>query len=355
MPMNQVIQERRKALGLTQEQVAESLNVSTPAVSKWETGASCPDVSLLAPLARLLKADLNTLLCFDEGLSPKDIPKFCKKLHTLAETEGIGSAFEAAQQELHLYPHHEQLKLTLTMVLDNFLTLSHLTEEESEPYDKKISTWYNQLTQSKEESIRQSANSMLVSRYIGRGDLGSAQRILDTMPDKNEVVQNLPDKLMLQVIIDQRQGRSEQAAMELQKALLTAVNRVCLLMAKLADAELSAGNHEAAKMIAQKSEALADLLGLWKGSACSAALSIAFKEQDAETSLRLIRTMLEALRHPWDLSQAPLFSRIEGRVSQDAPAMLYKTMMESLETDPSCGFLRDTQGYRDLMAEYKKA
>ena len=36
MPMNLVIQERRKELGLTQEQVAEYLNVSIPAVSKWE-------------------------------------------------------------------------------------------------------------------------------------------------------------------------------------------------------------------------------------------------------------------------------------------------------------------------------
>lgn len=40
MPMNTVIQEKRKELGLTQEQVAEYLNVSTPAVSKWETGVS---------------------------------------------------------------------------------------------------------------------------------------------------------------------------------------------------------------------------------------------------------------------------------------------------------------------------
>lgn len=40
MPMNTVIQEKRKELGLTQEQVAEYLNVSTPAVSKWEKGVS---------------------------------------------------------------------------------------------------------------------------------------------------------------------------------------------------------------------------------------------------------------------------------------------------------------------------
>ena len=69
MSMNQVIQRRRRELGMTQEQVAQALNVTAPAVNKWEKGATCPDVSLLAPLARLLKIDLNELLCFREELT----------------------------------------------------------------------------------------------------------------------------------------------------------------------------------------------------------------------------------------------------------------------------------------------
>ncbi len=40
MPLSTVIREKRKELGLTQEQVAERLGVSTPAVSKWESGVS---------------------------------------------------------------------------------------------------------------------------------------------------------------------------------------------------------------------------------------------------------------------------------------------------------------------------
>ncbi len=40
MPISTVIREKRKDLGLTQEQVAERLGVSTPAVSKWESGVS---------------------------------------------------------------------------------------------------------------------------------------------------------------------------------------------------------------------------------------------------------------------------------------------------------------------------
>ena len=40
MKINQIIKEKRKQLGLTQENVAEYLGVSTPAVSKWENGVS---------------------------------------------------------------------------------------------------------------------------------------------------------------------------------------------------------------------------------------------------------------------------------------------------------------------------
>ena len=39
----------RRAKSMTQEQLALSLGVSPPAVSKWETGASCPDISLFMP------------------------------------------------------------------------------------------------------------------------------------------------------------------------------------------------------------------------------------------------------------------------------------------------------------------
>ena len=40
MPMNEIIREQRKALGLTQEQVADYLGVTAPAVNKWEKGVS---------------------------------------------------------------------------------------------------------------------------------------------------------------------------------------------------------------------------------------------------------------------------------------------------------------------------
>ena len=69
MKLNEQIREYRKKAGLTQEQVVNYLGVSTPAVNKWESGATYPDITLLAPLARLLKIDLNTMFIFHECLS----------------------------------------------------------------------------------------------------------------------------------------------------------------------------------------------------------------------------------------------------------------------------------------------
>lgn len=48
MKLNETIRRLRRAKGLTQEQVAQALGVSAPAVNKWERGACCPDLALLA-------------------------------------------------------------------------------------------------------------------------------------------------------------------------------------------------------------------------------------------------------------------------------------------------------------------
>ena len=56
------IAERRKAVDLTQMQLAEKLNVTDRAVSKWETGRSLPDSSIMLELCEILKITVNDLL-----------------------------------------------------------------------------------------------------------------------------------------------------------------------------------------------------------------------------------------------------------------------------------------------------
>lgn len=56
------IAERRKSVSLTQMQLAERLNVTDRAVSKWENGRSMPDSSIMLDLCAILKITVNDLL-----------------------------------------------------------------------------------------------------------------------------------------------------------------------------------------------------------------------------------------------------------------------------------------------------
>ena len=56
------LKDLRKEKGLTQEQLAETLNVSRRTVSRWETGNNMPDLDLLMEIADLYEVDLREML-----------------------------------------------------------------------------------------------------------------------------------------------------------------------------------------------------------------------------------------------------------------------------------------------------
>lgn len=68
------IAQRRKSIGLTQVQVAEMLNITDRAVSRWETGRALPDSSIMLELCQILGITVNDLLS-GEVVSMKDYDK----------------------------------------------------------------------------------------------------------------------------------------------------------------------------------------------------------------------------------------------------------------------------------------
>ena len=56
------VQARRRELGLTQSELAQKLNVTAKAVSRWERGMGFPDIHLLEPLAEALQITLIELM-----------------------------------------------------------------------------------------------------------------------------------------------------------------------------------------------------------------------------------------------------------------------------------------------------
>lgn len=65
--INDVIRNKRRSSGISQEVLAESLGVTVQAVSKWETGLSCPDIVMLPKIAEYFKISLDRLFFGDEA------------------------------------------------------------------------------------------------------------------------------------------------------------------------------------------------------------------------------------------------------------------------------------------------
>ena len=82
MTFGKTIKELRQNHAMTQERLAELLNISPQAVSRWETGAAMPDISLIPPLANLFgvttdylleQTDLRTAAAPERTVSDDDI------------------------------------------------------------------------------------------------------------------------------------------------------------------------------------------------------------------------------------------------------------------------------------------
>ena len=90
------IAQLRKEKGFTQKELADRLFLSNKAISKWETGASMPDTSLLIPLADLLGVTVTELLTYQ---------------HMESQTTMGNQEVESLVKTAITYTEEEQLKI----------------------------------------------------------------------------------------------------------------------------------------------------------------------------------------------------------------------------------------------------
>ena len=72
--IGEFIQQLRKDKGMTQKELAEIIGMSDKTISKWESGNSLPDTSVLVSLCKALDISVNELLSC-EKIPPEDYSK----------------------------------------------------------------------------------------------------------------------------------------------------------------------------------------------------------------------------------------------------------------------------------------
>lgn len=100
MKLGEVIRKYRKNKNMTQEEMARRLGVTAPAVNKWEKGNSFPDITLLAPIARLLGITLDTLLSFRGELTAEEVNEIVREGNSLLKEKPYEEVFQWAKKKL---------------------------------------------------------------------------------------------------------------------------------------------------------------------------------------------------------------------------------------------------------------
>lgn len=350
MVIHTIIQERRKVLGLTQEQVAEYLGITTPAVNKWEKGSTCPDIALLPPLARLLKIDLNTLFGFYEDLTQQELILFCKEIHEVALSDGFDAGFAAAQEKIHEYPNSDALLHNFALLLQGLLMTAGLEEAQTIAYREKIDAWYERLAQSDEAVIRNSARFMLASRSISGGQYDKAQEYLNQIPNRNDI----PDKRLLQATIYLDQNQAEDAAKLLEQSLLTAVNDVQTVMYKLIDANIALGDKDTAAYVAERVTKLAETFDLNPYNTAVAHFTVAVANKDAGQTVASLRKMFDSMLSVWKFQESPLYRRISTNDTGTSMKELIAPLIQELKHSPEYEYLQTNEEFHALIAEFEE-
>ena len=104
MALNESIRTLRRERGMTQEQLAEAMNVSAAAVSKWENGQSVPDIAVLTALADFYEVSLDALVGYT--IHPCRREEAVERIRRLTRLKRYPEAIAEAREALRRYPNH---------------------------------------------------------------------------------------------------------------------------------------------------------------------------------------------------------------------------------------------------------
>lgn len=347
MKINEIIKDKRNAEGLTQEQVADYLGVSTPAVNKWEKGSCYPDITILPALARLLKVDLNTLLSFKEDLSEEEINKFANELVELVSTNGFDFAFEKAMDKIHEYPNCNKLALTVASILHGSLYMFNIQNKEC--YEENIEKLYIKVADSDEFEIKNQAISMIINKYLHKNEYDKAQVFINKLPDITY------DKKRLQGNLYSKCGELDKASEVFEERLILATTNIFETLMSMMEIALKEGRNEDAKHFADTIEKTTKLYDLWDYNSYVPYFQLYIAEEDADKFVTILKSMINSMTKKWDISKSKLYKHIkikqgEDRFNGEFISNFMKTLMNN--NNDQLSFLKDNKEFNELLNNY---
>lgn len=340
MSIGNVIRKYRKEKNMTQEEMASYLGVTASAVNKWENGNACPDIMLLAPIARLLGISTDTLLSYREELTKQEIANISNEIGKRLMKEPYEDVFQSAMQKIQEYPNCGSLAFVLAQILDGYLVMENVCGKEK--YKKEILSIYERALESEEQSVKQGATVALYHECLRTGKYEQAECYLDKLPEKGV------DREKLKAVLYKKSGKKQEAYELLEKLLFQMYTEITTCLQGIYSMEIERKDTVRAERIVRKQEEIGKILEMSEYMIDSPRLSMALEQKDKEKSLEFLERIIEHLQTIDSFKKADLYRHMKFTETSDKS--MVKTMLKkALENDEEMEFLREDERFQELI------
>ena len=347
MNIAEVIRKYRKEAGLTQEEMANRLGVTTPAVNKWENGNSNPDIELLAPIARLLHISLDTLMSFHEELAPSEIGDMIREMDTMFISEGFETVYEWASDKIKEYPNCNMLIWQVAVMLDA-RRLTDVTID-SEKYDEQINAWYELVLKDEDEKIKRHAADSLFGFYLRKKEYVKAEGYLQYFSD------NDPMKKIYQGRLYKEQGDKENAYKTFEDIVLSAYHTLNFAFSLMTGLALEEGDIQEARYLAEKMGAIAGIFEMGKYHECVSMLDVVCAEKNVEETYHIVEQLLTSVDSLCDFQKSRLFQHMKFSETGSLFAEnLKEKLLEGFRDSESFGYMKGDMAWEDLLRKKRR-
>ena len=342
MQIGQIIRKYRKAQNMTQEQMAHRLGVTTPAVNKWEKGNSYPDITMLAPIARLLHISLDTLLSFREELTGEEIEAIIYEADERFKRDSYDKVFQWAKEKIEMYPNCKTLIWQLATILDAQQMMQDITN--TERYDSYILECYEQVIESEEEELRTQAADSLFAYYLRKEQYEKAEEYLSYYSEQN------PERKRKQAWIFSKTGRRDEAYKAYEELLFSEYQMLNMVFNSIYMLAMEDGKMSKAHKIVDKQQELARLFEMGAYHEASCRLELATAEKDVDTVIETVQKMLESVEETAAFMKSDLYEHMTFRkMRPEFIEEMKENLLNCFRDEETFGFMKADERWKEIV------
>jgi len=221
--LQHTIAANRRAKNLTQDDLAAFLGVTKASVSKWETGQSYPDITLLPKLAAYFGISIDELIGYEPQMLDEDIRKLYKELSLEFTTKPYEDVMSRCQEIVKKYYSCFNLLFQMGVLYINYgyYTLD-LTESEKMLIVEEAKALFLRIrSESDDTDLRHLTLSLLATCDLL---LGNFEEVIDMYKDAKKFTSTGNELLLAQAYM--MSGKPVEAKTELQNCIYDAVMSV---------------------------------------------------------------------------------------------------------------------------------